>query len=513
MGAAQQTVSEGSMSEQLTAEQAVQRAYLEAAPPEVVYNWLKAKAPRKSEYESTIPEAILQALHARNEPIINLGLAQFTTDRALLEALYREGNVGLRCAVLSNRFFGAIFADIFNRGLFQSLEEFRTFLQESPYEIVEAYFTNPSLHPRQLEALFKREGIYESIPDDQWRFLVSVAGQNLRLHRDFVPERFVNDGWEHYEHGTPITAAWSLLERVPVTAEWAAALCRVFEKLIYNGVPREILVPPEDLAKLSREDFGEHLRPIEIAFFREVLQRWTSPDEDASSLWTHFGTLRRLIASKTPQYDDDLKGLLRDHSDIYVRQGYYESFEPLDPAEVQTAYERDKKHFIEAAIENPWFYCKGHKNVRRLLYRLVYDDKILKDTDAELVRIRYHALGESLAKEAPQVYEFDELDLERESDDKEEERTSWDRKPSLAEVGELLHETFRPRPEGAGEREAVTRLHEVLKKFQEYYEKRFQEAEASFTERLERFMQEDQSRWQVLFLMLIIGFVLVLYFK
>src|SRR5262249_40159002 len=125
----------------------------------------------------------------------------------------------------------------------------------------------------------------------------------------------------------------------------------------YAGAPET----PEYVASLLSHDKRERAKSDEIRsadelrFFCEVFERWREESEKDLST---FAFTRRSIAAAAARADsgDTLKTLLRDHQDQDVRIGYYSSFRPVDPAEVEQAFKRDKDAFVEAAIENEYFY-------------------------------------------------------------------------------------------------------------------------------------------------------------
>ncbi len=374
------------MTDQLTAAHALQKAYLEAASPDSVYRWLEAHVP-SSAYGDSPPLPTLAALRDRRNPLIDLALGQFTTSADLLRELYCQGDVAVCCAVLSNRFFGEIFTmegNFIIQPFFKSVEEFDTFLEEAPYSALEALFTNPSLDPLTLARVFTREDHYADLPDERWQRIVAVAGRNPLLQHEYELDVY-SDGWAAYEHGKAIRAAWSLLDTIPPTENWATVLCQVFQNAIFEDVPREYRAPrteeedafladgpPSSDEEADNENSGldswheREVKPIEVSFFGDVFSRWTSSEEHRQEFWNDFGLLRQLVASKAPSSNEALQDFLREHPDRYVRQGYYQSFRPSDVAAVQAAYARDKEHFIEAAIANPWFYRKDSRDLRRL---------------------------------------------------------------------------------------------------------------------------------------------------
>ena len=489
------------MTDQLTAAQTLQKAYLEAASPDSVYRWLEAHVP-SSAYGDGLPPPTLAALRDRRNRLVDLALGQFTTSADLLRELYGRGDPALCCAVLSNRFFGKISTvdreSLLKQPFFKSVEEFDTFLEEAPYSALEGLFTNPSLDPETLARVFAREDHYADLPDGRWQRIVAVAGRNPLLRQEYKPEPGVySDGWAAYEHGKAITAAWSLLDTVPPTQDWATVLCQVFQNVIFDGVPREYRAPrteeldafladgpPSSDEEADNENSGleswaeREVQPIEVSFFSDVLARWTSSEEHREEFWNNFGSLRQLVASKAPPRNKVLQDFLRDHPDRYVRQGYYQSFQPSDVAAVRAAYDRDKEHFIEAAIANPWFYRKDSRDLRRLFQQLVDEASGALDAaaaadgsiDADLLRSGYYDRTEYWAKQNPREYVDWKYDDFEQDWDGEKTDQRW---PTLVtELRDLIAATTNHDTDPGMIDDAVVRLRNRVRNLQDGHEAR-----------------------------------------
>jgi hypothetical protein len=296
------------MPDELNAQWTIESAFLRAASPESVYNWIRERAPKESVYEpeSLIPDALLKSLHDRQDSLINLALAQFCVSPAMLKQLYQEGDEPLKCAVLSNRFLGRVFWMPSRKYLFTE-EEHQAFAGAASPPLLEAYLSNPSLDPEILEALFLRKAPFAEIGEERWKQCILYASANSRLHHDYPHRRFAySDGWSDYKHGTPMTAAWRLLDTLPATKEWAAVLGLLYAKMLYRGVPREIPEAPREHPEAEHNQewfweqmrsFSERSRPVELRFLQEAFQKWKSKEETSEQVWNCFGELRRVSTS------------------------------------------------------------------------------------------------------------------------------------------------------------------------------------------------------------------------
>ena len=208
------------------------------------------------------------------------------------------------------------------------------------------------------------------------------------------------------------------------------------------------------------------------------ISRWTSSEEHREKFWNNFGLLRQLVASKAPPHNEGLQHFLREHPDRYVRQGYYQSFRPSDVAAVQAAYDRDKEHFIEAAIANPWFYRKDSRDLRRLFGRRVDEASHALDatagaggsTDADSLRSSYYDRAEYWAKQNPREYVDRKYDDFEEDSDNEKTDQRW---PTLVtELRDLIMAATDRDTDPRMIDDAVIRLRNRVKALQDGHEAR-----------------------------------------
>jgi len=94
----------------------IQARYLKSADPQEVYKWLEANRATSRSRFADLPEQIRRALISRNDPLISLGLAEFSGDSSALKEIYASSDTPVRCAVLSNPAFGTVFYSLTGRG-------------------------------------------------------------------------------------------------------------------------------------------------------------------------------------------------------------------------------------------------------------------------------------------------------------------------------------------------------------------------------------------------------------
>ena len=82
--------------------EAAERLFLLNANPEEVYRYLCKHTQSQSMFDQTLPDEIQKDLLARNEPIIDLALAQFGDCKEVINEILAKDNRDLRIAVLAN---------------------------------------------------------------------------------------------------------------------------------------------------------------------------------------------------------------------------------------------------------------------------------------------------------------------------------------------------------------------------------------------------------------------------
>ncbi len=409
------------MADYLNSEQIMLKAYLGASTAQVVYEWLSSNAPERVGESAFLPEETQFALHSRRDPLIDLGLALFSTSRELLSTLYRDGALEIRCAVLSNQLLGKVFGIV---PIFSGEESGREFFQ-GPSVLHEALFTNPSIAYNALVRLFERTDGYADISDEVWKFMLIAAGQNPRLRVELRNK--LKFSWdEGDDYASAQIAAWGLLERLPVTEEWATDLHSILYDIPYH------LAPGRDVSAEAR-NAGDELEATEkerfilkafavsgevgwhdIEFFSAVLERWSPADETpsllekegdpyVSGLVNPFARLRNLVAFRGAK-NMNLGELLRDHPDRNVRYGYYRGFTPRSAPEVENAFQRDGAHFVGVSIENEWFYRTEAGEARQEFSRIVHDEQWMPDTKTWSGPERYDYLALEFSRSSAETY-------------------------------------------------------------------------------------------------------------
>jgi hypothetical protein len=323
-----------------------QEARLQIASPEEVYRELQRSSQKPvHELLRRRDDEIESALVERNEPLINLGLACYGTNKEVFKALYKHGlgaphdggdaryRQGLRIGCLSNGSVPAAhFVLEFPRELIGETEMHRV-LAEGEGAEVEALLCNLRISDKVLEELYQHTGIFATIPDERWCNLVSVSGGNERLGR-----REDSDYGPDTGHYGIHKAIFRLLEIAPLAPHWLRALYRLLDQLNFRQV-----ASPESidnvLARWAQlDDRGSKGKPME-GYFTSL------------SLKDEFRCLVASVYGRT--YSEGKSSVSGSHTDTDVarRCAYYGNAD-LTAKEMQAGYKRDREVFVFAAINN-----------------------------------------------------------------------------------------------------------------------------------------------------------------
>ncbi len=362
--------------------QQIAQEYLNHAAPESVYAWLKSNSALVASWASSpLSTPLLIALLERNDPIINLGLANVTTDDKILQTLWHLNNAAIRIAIAENTYRDEW---IFSGPRWIEEANLSKALEEEHIEFVQAWCTNPSLKHTALADLFSKNKIYDGLSEERWLLCVYWGLKNPNLQK--APSLF-----DQYDDA-PFQSAWQLLETLPNTRKNAYLICESFNKLACFRVP----------------SWGRD----ELMFLEHILNRWSadaSDDTDARSSdgeeRSEFQILRKNIAKAIPAYPQTLRNFLRDHKDLDVRRGFYESERVVNPADLQTYFNKDGQEFLGSAVYNEHLYAAHPDGIRTAFRRLIENHPIY---EADYPRPSFPRIwdhwAKKLFKEDPTLY-------------------------------------------------------------------------------------------------------------
>jgi hypothetical protein len=324
-----------------------EQARLLLAPPSVVFEELKAAAPkaRGERWQYSRPEKLEAMLVKRNDRLINLALACFGTDKEVFKALYKYGREpaqdeaeaeykrGLCLGCLSNETIDAVnWVWPFPHELIGD-EEVERIIASGEWSEIEALLGNPKCSDKMLEQLFQGDGPFSKIEEKRRAHLIHVAVKNARINID----RSDNSGPDlgHYRIQRAIT---HVFENAPVTRLWFWALYTVLE----NVDPYQVTRSEDIAAALARwkdfEIYGvtDEKKPSEGHFIADL----TVADE-----------FRCMFASAFSGLKEDALKAARSSDYLPLRCAYY-SRADMKTEDMKAGYERDKGAYVLAAIFN-----------------------------------------------------------------------------------------------------------------------------------------------------------------
>jgi hypothetical protein len=227
----------------------VKEAELLASPPETVATFLRTHTEKKRAEpgDLRVDEAMEDALRQRDEPVINLALAQFGRHQNVVHFLFEadEPCSAIRLAALANTNMCRGGTDLMSNfpealigGVTRGIDPDRvaSWLCVAPDAELYALFLNPHLSNNFLVRLLKAKKPYDQIPDERLAHFVELLCENKRMGLPL----WAIEGYENADlefemiYNEVFNAAWALSERVPVNGSWVVALCNLYERLPYS---------------------------------------------------------------------------------------------------------------------------------------------------------------------------------------------------------------------------------------------------------------------------------------
>ena len=173
-------------------ERRTREARLLVSRPEDVFKELRSYGAQAKASHFDGDEQLEKSLLERGDPLIDLGLACYGSDKRMIGALYKKALIapntpadaryrkGLRIACLSNQVlqkhpFGSLPREIIGE------DETRRVLNEADLDEAEALICNPEIECALLQALYERTEPFSTIPEDRWLILVDKSAKNTRL--------------------------------------------------------------------------------------------------------------------------------------------------------------------------------------------------------------------------------------------------------------------------------------------------------------------------------------------
>ena len=298
-------------------------------------------------------EQLEKSLLERGDPLIDLGLACYGSDKGVVSELYKKALIapntpadaryrkGLRIACLSNQVLDGLYCS-FPREIIGE-DETRRVLCEADWDEAEALICNPEIECALLQALYERTEPFSTISEHRWLILVHKSAKNTRLIdcRDEFESQYFDFGFTQVQE-----AILKLLEIAPVTLQWS---CDALYPLLEGLDPQHV----------ARPDKIDH-----------VLERWSAVATDYKGYFTSLemkDEFRCLIAALYGQtFANDKTVVLGTATapDVARRCAFYGNAQ-LTPKEMRKGRGRDGAVFEFAVLFNDHVYLKP--KLRKLL--------------------------------------------------------------------------------------------------------------------------------------------------
>lgn len=324
----------------------LQVARFSKLPPQAAVEALKERnESRKAQnpYDCEFAD-VEQALLARRDALIDLGLAQYGLTSEVLVALYQRSlqgtgdaaqDLGIRVAILSNQLAPSRFFEV-NPAM--SMEELQRLAAEGTDDEIKALLTNPMTR-KYVGSLYRRKSPFGALADDRFHALVRASVDNARLYfSDDTP-----DGPDLH-HMDIHSGIYQMLATVPTTVHWLWTL----DYLLFNYLPASTYGQKDVLELIQR--------------WRSVEQKKFNSEEEETGHYTDLKIAEefccRLAAVFGEYYEDRQSKCIgtKDSPDIILRCAYYGNDRKMTPAEMKVAFDKDGEVFSFAALHNSHFY-------------------------------------------------------------------------------------------------------------------------------------------------------------
>jgi hypothetical protein len=327
----------------------VLEAQLAASTSDRVFAWLEARAGRPKDSPSDTDPLVEKSLLARNDPLINLGLAQYGIEDDTVKTLFNSTDPAhrpaLRLAVLSNKALvthQAYHSGNLTEALIGHRRNAGEWLPELSNEELRALFKNPTLDDNFLIDFLEQKTGWHELDERRQMFVLRALAKNPRMTAHY--DNLMMDGYAEYKHSAVFSAAWQLAGLVPVKIQWCWALYELLRQTTSDSMMKE----PLEVAKRWFPD------PSDAKMTAAEASRLESGDLGA------FGLLREEIARLAVQGSSTGANLdvLLTHEDLAVRLAACR-YGRLTKAQITAAVARDPKFVFGEVVRNEWLWSRA----------------------------------------------------------------------------------------------------------------------------------------------------------
>lgn len=337
------------------------------ASPDMLFKWMedngtehRKRNPRPWHSDCWPSREVANALMARKHPLIDLGLALFTSEPNALALLWKRNDRPLRLAIASNTI----------RSGFAGLLGLDWEEVSDDTALCKAIFANPSMSGTDvfvggIAEFLERSYCFKTISDEAWIKCLHLALRHPLFHE--APQISPHDALDNDRRRAyrPFVAAWNLLASLEPTHEAAVAIGAAFA---------DMAVLP-----LKEREF------LERAFDKWKKQSSVDEDQGPSSdlhadanpwCWVRYGIAAGAVNKAGSWGTVPRSGSvssdhvwMRSHPDKWVRAGAYGASSHWSLMEIDAAFERDGDMFLGQALRNDSVYQL--KPVRRHFVKLL----------------------------------------------------------------------------------------------------------------------------------------------
>lgn len=331
--------------------------FLGSASPAEVSRWLEKRGITYSATRGTPktpPDApVLEyILFRRNEPLIDLALAEYGRSRTVLERVFERSASSVRAVACSNA--SLFVGEAIGRSILVPEDEplFWEVVRSGSLAELRAVCENPNLSSGMYGGLItswigntdSRVDEKLRLSDDRFQQVVRFLSKNPRLGvaRENSEERYYLDGYADYQYSILFSECWKLAAIAPVDQNWAYYLAQLYERM------KPAYRPFDDI--------------------EEILARWR-PKEEGS--YSPTRTLREVLAK---HYIEPTKDTLR-HEDSAIRRAFYRTFDPMKENFIDQDWAawRERDEYCEYELQlndNIWRNARSRSKLRSLLWEL-----------------------------------------------------------------------------------------------------------------------------------------------
>lgn len=356
--------------------------------PGEVYEWLSQRPQDGKDAKRDWDEETEMALLDRNEPLIELGLARYSTSHRVLRRIFTnrlghdQGDTAIRLTLLQYGRSPRLAVEEFPQLLFEGgggQVAMASWLSTASENDIAALFSNRALSRKFLRNFFEQKEVWGAITEENRNVAIRAFNAKSWFSESYPSP--VLGGHVKDEYMAVFTAAWKLVETVDTTLDWATTLAVMVGRISW-------ISPGKDA--------------------RIVATRWASPDpvaeEDAAKLGhlTCWQQIRgQLFApGRCPPVEPRDEYLKSD--DIAVRAVGY-AYCQFTPEEVKVLGEGERALVLNCLFDNPSMW--QNKELRGAIKALCWEVDAANEDETWDNVSRYDCLVKEWSEAFPKWFE------------------------------------------------------------------------------------------------------------